>query len=156
MTLARLLAAALVVCSGLALAQTKADSLLGSDQPAATTKPATAASSEPWKFIPNQPADSTAERNPVDRLQTDKYKVFRSLTDTRTLLLGPDADAGMFLSGIDGPLGAEATCYKIRSYVVARDSRNSDSTHPVSYSTCQPAARYQLRTTEIRSGSADR
>jgi hypothetical protein len=47
-------------------------------------------------------------------------------------------------------------CYAIRSYVVARDSKNSDSTHPVSYSTCQPAARYQLRTTEIRSGSAER
>jgi len=156
MTLTRVFAAALVVCSALALAQTKADSLPGSDQPAAASKPATAPSSEPWKFIPKPPADATAERNPVDRLQIDKYKVFRSKTDARTLLLGPDADAGMFLSGIDGQLGAETICYKIRSYVVARDAKNSDSTHPVSYSTCQPAARYQLRTTEIRSGPADR
>jgi len=155
MTPTRLLASALLICPALALAQTKADSLPGSDQPAATSKPATAASSEPWKFIPKQPADATAERNPVDRLQIDKYKVFRFKTDARTLLLGPDADAGMFLSSIDGQVGGDAICYKIRSYVVARDSKNSDSTHPVSYSTCQPAARYQLRTTEIRSGSTD-
>ena len=40
-------------------------------------------------------------------------------------------------------------CYKIRSYVVARDSKNSDSVHPVKYSTCQPASRYQLKTTEL-------
>ncbi|MGP0019249.1 MAG: hypothetical protein ACLPHP_11815 [Candidatus Sulfotelmatobacter sp.] len=51
-------------------------------------------------------------------------------------------------------MNTETVCYAIRSYVVARDSKYSDSTHPVSYSTCQPAARYQLKTTEIR--SADR
>lgn len=40
-------------------------------------------------------------------------------------------------------------CLKIRSYVVARDSKDSDSVHPVKYSTCQPASRYQLKTTEL-------
>ncbi len=38
-------------------------------------------------------------------------------------------------------------CYAIRSYVVARDSKDSEATHPVAYSTCQPASRYQLRKT---------
>ena len=46
--------------------------------------------------------------------------------------------------------------YKIRSYVVARDSKDSDSTHPVSYSTCQPAKRYGLKTTDIQSGALNR
>ena len=175
MTLTRLLPAALVLCSLPAFAQDpQSESSLPSTRlcemrsgtgfisqssvmmesflgPMHAATPA-----EPWKFIPNQPADALAERNAGDRLQIDKFRVFRSKSDTRTLLLGPDADAGMFISGIDGQLGSGATCYKIRSYVVARDSKNSDSTHPVSYSTCQPAARYQLRTTEIRSGSADR
>src|SRR5579864_3552254 len=41
-------------------------------------------------------------------------------------------------------------CLKIRSYVVARDSKDSDSVHPVKYSTCQPASRYQLKTTELK------
>ncbi len=43
----------------------------------------------------------------------------------------------------------DSMCYKIRSYVVARDSKDSDSVHPVKYTTCQPASRYRLKTTEI-------
>ena len=108
---------------------------------------------EPWKFIPNQLADANSGKDPLNRLQIDKYKVFRSNTNKRTLLVGPEADAGMFLTGMEG---LDGTCYAIRSYVVARDSKDSDSTHPVSYSTCQPSSRYRVRTTEIRSGSVDR
>jgi hypothetical protein len=155
MTLTRLLATALVVCSTLAFAQTKADSLAVSAQ-ASASQSATAASSEPWKFIPNQLADASSGKDPLNRLQIDKYKVFRSNTNKRTLLLGPDADAGMILSGLGGDLDGVTTCLMIRSYVVARDSKDSDSTHPVSYSTCQPSTRYRVRTTEIRSGSVDR
>jgi hypothetical protein len=155
MTLTRLLAAALVVCSTLAFAQTKTDSLAVSDKPSAS-QPATAASSQPWKFIPNHVADANSGKDPLNRLQIDKYKVFRSNTNKRSLLLGPEADAGMVLSGLGGELDGVTTCLKIRSYVVARDSKDSDSTHPVSYSTCQPSTRYRVRTTEIRSGSVDR
>jgi hypothetical protein len=155
MTLIRLFAAALAVCSTLAFAQTKIDALAVSDQ-ASASKPATAASSEPWKLIPNQLADASSGKDPLYRLQVEKYKVFRSSTNTRTLLLGPEADAGMVLSGLSGDLDGVTTCLKIRSYVVARDSKDSDSTHPVSYSTCQPSTRYRVRTTEIRSGSIDR
>jgi len=155
MTLTRFFASALVVCSALAFAQTKTDSLAVSD-PAAASKPATTASSEPWKFIPNQLADANSGKDPLNRLQIDQYKVFRSDTNTRALLVSPEADAGMILSGLSGELDGVTTCLKIRSYVVARDSKDSDSTHPVSYSTCQPAKRYSLRTTEMRSGSLDR
>ena len=155
MTLTRLLAAALVASSALAFAQTKTDSLAVSDQ-AAASKFATTASSEPWKFIPNQLADANSGKDPLNRLQIDQYKVFRSDTNTRTLLVSPEADAGMILSGLSGDVDGVTTCLKIRSYVVARDSKDSDSTHPVSYSTCQPAKRYSLRTTEMRSGSVDR
>jgi len=41
---------------------------------------------------------------------------------------------------------ADHYCLKIRSYLMARDSRSSDSTHLVGYSTCLPASRYRLRT----------
>jgi len=156
MTLTRLLAAALVVCSALAFAQTKTDSLAVADQAPATRKHPAVASSEPWNFIETQLADASAGKDPLDRFQIDKYKVFRSNTNTRTLLVSPEADAGMILSGLSGDLDGITTCLKIRSYVVARDSKDSDSTHPVSYSTCQPAKRYSLRTTDMRSGSVDR
>lgn len=48
---------------------------------------------------------------------------------------------------------ADTTCYAIRSYVVARDDKDSDSTHFVRYSTCQPASRYRLKTAQVE-GSA--
>ena len=44
----------------------------------------------------------------------------------------------------------EVTCLKIRSYVVARDSKNSESTHLVHYSTCQPASRYRVKTIQLQ------
>jgi hypothetical protein len=152
MTLTRLLAATLLVYSALAIAQTKTDSLAGSAQAAAANKVATVASSEPWKIIPSQPMHALSGSNALDPVRVDKYKVSRSKSDTRTLLLGPEADAGMVLSALDGQLDADIDCLKIRSYVVARDSKHSDSTHPVSYSTCQPASRYRLKTTDLRSG----
>jgi hypothetical protein len=37
-------------------------------------------------------------------------------------------------------------CLKIRSYLMAPDGKNSDSTHLAGYSTCLPASRYRLRT----------
>lgn len=50
----------------------------------------------------------------------------------------------------------DVMCLKIRSYVMARDSRDSDSTHLVGYSTCQPASRYRLRTTQLQTDPSDR
>ncbi len=38
-----------------------------------------------------------------------------------------------------------ATCYKMRAYYVVRDSRNPDVTRPDGYSTCEPAARFQVK-----------
>jgi hypothetical protein len=40
----------------------------------------------------------------------------------------------------------EATCYTLRTYRVVRDDPESDTTRPAGYSTCQRAARFQLRT----------
>jgi hypothetical protein len=152
MTLTRLLVAALIFCSVPAFAQDQRP-LKQNDLARGTwfvSKSDTAATpEEPWRLVPNQPADATTGANPLDRLQFDKYKVFRSKTDTRTFLLGPEADAGMVLSSLDGPDGV-ITCLKIRSYVVARDSKDSDSTHPVSYSTCQPSNRYRVKSAEMR------
>lgn len=40
---------------------------------------------------------------------------------------------------------AGGTCYAIRSYVVARDSKDSDSVHPAGYSTCVASNKVQLK-----------
>jgi hypothetical protein len=42
--------------------------------------------------------------------------------------------------------GVEKTCYAIRSYVVERDEKDSDSTHLVHTSTCVPANQYGIKT----------
>jgi len=42
----------------------------------------------------------------------------------------------------------DGVCYKLRSYKVARDDRDSDSTHPVGYSTCQRASKFQMRSAD--------
>jgi hypothetical protein len=39
-------------------------------------------------------------------------------------------------------------CYSIRSYLMARDSKDSDSTHLVRVSNCLPARQYSLKTTD--------
>ncbi len=156
MTLARLLAAPLVICSALVFAQQKPGPLAVPTLMADASQSATVALSEPWKFIPNQPTDAVNDKTSLNRLQIDQYKLVPSKTDARTLLAGPNADAGMILSSLGGQPDSDNTCLKIRSYVVARDSKDSDSTHPVSYSTCQPSSRYRLKTTEIRTQSVDR
>lgn len=156
MTLTRLLAAPLLICSALVFAQQKPNFLALPTQFADANQSAAIAAAEPWKFIPSQPADAVTGKDPLNRLQIDQYKLAPSKTDARTLLVGPEADGGMILAGVDGPMDGVTTCLKIRSYVVARDSKNSDSTHPVSYSTCQPSSRYRVRTTEMRTETVDR
>ena len=111
--------------------------------------------SEPWRIIPESTAKAGLPNDPLARLQAsqpDRYN------DKRDVLINSDAKAGTIpllslvpeaeTTGVDslGRIADDATCLKIRSYVVARDSKDSDSTHLVRYSTCQPASRYQLRT----------
>ena len=50
----------------------------------------------------------------------------------------------------EGQLQTDTLCYSMRSYKVARDNSQSDSTHPIGYSTCQPATRF--RTYSIQYG----
>lgn len=66
----------------------------------------------------------------------------------RTLLNFSPERTDEFVITPAGDFGADAFCFKMRSYVVARDSKHSDSTHLVGYSTCQPARRYGLKKVE--------
>ena len=78
--------------------------------------------------------------DPLLRLQATHVPVFNLDTSPKpNRLLTPSDMDKMLLSG-------DTFCLKMRSYLVARDSRRSDSTHLVGYSTCQPANRYRLRT----------
>jgi hypothetical protein len=98
---------------------------------------------EPWRIVPSKPADSSSGQNALDPLRLDQYRLDQIKGDPHTRHFKLDA------------LDADTTCYAIRSYVVARDSKDSDSTHPAGYSTCQPSNRYRVRGAEIRLQTGD-
>ena len=85
-------------------------------------------------------------QNPLARLEsslppqfeTDQNKNAKTLLD-----LTPELGPGSVI--YPEQLAGGATCYAIRSYVVARDRKNSDSVHPVSSSTCVSANKVQLK-----------
>jgi hypothetical protein len=158
MTLARLLTAALVLCSLPAFTQDqrplKQDELWRPGAGLSRCFPAgrysfpsldtTATPSEPWRIGLSRPADLGFGQNALDPKRLDQYRLDRVQGDPRIRHFKLDAS------------DADTTCYTIRSYVVARDSKDSDSTHPAGYSTCRPSNRYQVRSAEIRVESSDR
>jgi hypothetical protein len=119
---------------------------------------------EPWRIIP----DSSTSRGAI-RFKNDAGSVpypktapgegFRLFLNTPawpkpTVVVRPDGQsATIVLPG--GEYVGDPICYSIRSYLVARDEKDSDSTHPVGSSTCQPARRYGVKNAQTNPGSAD-
>jgi hypothetical protein len=78
---------------------------------------------------------------PLNRIHVDEYNPRSTqLTVPRFLLRNQD------LQSQDD----DSLCYTVRSYKVARDNPQSDSTHAVGSSTCQPAARFHTHSIELR------
>jgi hypothetical protein len=147
MTSVRLLTAAVLICTASAFAQEQSSSATHPNRTDEPEKAAQAAATEPWKLVLNQPADWNSGKNRLQQFQIDAYKIDRSRID-------PNRQAFRWGSQIDDIVVDDTLCYKIRSYVVARDNKDSDSVHPVGYSTCQPASRYRLKKTQIQTGSS--
>jgi len=141
MTSARPLAAFVLLCSGFAFAQQNPAIHGSSVAPAASEK--AAVSSEPWSISPNIQAKANVPQDPLARLETSqppKYKNDQG-QGTKTLFF-PNPGNGFLISP---ETLADNSCFAIRSYVVARDRKDSDSTHLVGYTTCVPSRKYQVR-----------
>jgi len=159
MTLSRLLAAALMLCSLPLFAQDHPKSHRMAGQPPLFCFKPAATSEEPWTIVSDLPGKSTSGADLMERLNSNaQFHVDSerpacrvSATDSwdRTLSTTWVSAAGNLETAVLNSQ-SDLTCYTIRSYVVARDSKDSDSTHPAGYSTCRPSDRYQVRTTEIR------
>jgi hypothetical protein len=165
MPLTRLLVVALLATPLSAFAQSEAKLAQPAPDlfaPHTNTQPAT---SEPWRIIPDNASKTASSRDSFSAQQASQAHP-DSPDQLRNWILEdiPDPPA---TSASDAPttnipvpameaFNSDNTCYAIRSYVVARDDKDSDSTHLVHYSTCQPAARYRLRTTEIETQSPAR
>ena len=83
----------------------------------------------------------------------EHWRIIPKSDKDRILLMNPETDRKGMAVSPDGPLAADTLCYSIRSYLVKRDSKHSDSVHPAGYSTCVPAARYRLKTADAVSDS---
>jgi hypothetical protein len=120
MTPTRLLIVALLLCPIALFSQDQQGQSSNGPSIAIVPPKAPDTLSEPWRIIPPQ----------FNLNKPSQFLVPR---------------AGSEIASLD-----DSMCYNIRSYVVARDSKYSDSVHPVKYTTCVPASRYQLKTTEMR------
>ena len=92
-------------------------------------------SAEPWRIIPRQWQSSNSEKE--------------TLGEPLVLTLDGNGHARPRTTVLTGP--TDDVCYTMRTYVVARDSKDSDSTHPVKATTCLPGSRLRLKTTEANS-----
>ena len=65
--------------------------------------------------------------------------------------IAPNSHVGFTVSP-DGRVtwSMDKTCFAIRSYLMARDDKDTDSTHLVRTSTCIPSNKYELRTADVR------
>jgi hypothetical protein len=133
MPFSRMLAAAILLCAS-ALAQ--------------NVKPVTGSN----EAIP--PAN--AQRTPATA-ESQLTEAVRSLENARDRYNFDNMIVHLDDSGaIPGGAMMDTTCYTMRSYLVARDDKNSDSTHPVGYSTCQRASQYRLKSAQLGSNSPSR
>jgi hypothetical protein len=151
MPVARLLAlASLLLYSLSTLAQDEPKLPAVPPSRVAALAPVTAVAAQPSKIaaIDISALDSPKLSFPQSGIQDQKL----NRDDVDNFLTDPPSGKAK-KAGINEESANDSECLYIRSYVVARDSKYSDSTHLVSYSTCQPARRYGVKTTELKQTS---
>jgi hypothetical protein len=166
MTLVRILVVFLPLCSLVAIAQDSPGRAPSNAEIFKCLTPGVPTiSSEPWRIITNRTPDSEPELE--DHVRQAHKVSSDSRPECQEGYLRSSTDAGMQMAWLSGMAADKSrvgspvseddpTCYTIRTYVVARDGKGSDSTHPVRYSTCTPADRYKVKTAEERIRARDR
>ncbi len=109
-------------------------------KPAADQKASTSAYPNSWSILgaPSVGAaslDASSIRNPEAGPDLGKYEL--NWVPTQRLQRGTRVNP------------EQAYCYKLRTYRVKRDERDSDLVHIAGYTTCQPSSLYTLRTSDI-------
>jgi len=137
---ARLLVAAAFLSSTLLIAQ---DTAPNKSQVPDNSNLASTSHNLPLMIDRPGPTWGAAPQNPLLRFQATEPPMFAQDHLTKIKVLNIQ-EIGSFALPPD--LFVDHYCLKIRSYLMARDSKYSDSTHLVGYSTCLPASKYRLRT----------
>jgi hypothetical protein len=154
MRIARLLAVVSLLCSFSVLAQDEPKVSPNGAVPApnAVAPVTTAVAAEPSRIAAVNASALNASKSPFTQLQSGMQDQRLNRDDVDNFLTDPPSNKAK-TAGINEESANDSECLYIRSYVVARDGKDSDSTHMVSYSTCQPARRYGLKTTELKQNS---
>ncbi len=92
-------------------------------------------------------AQSAPEKAPLASLSADSVPL-STRTGEHSPRLNQFGVPRVWLVNPDGQEQGDTLCYTMRSFKVARDNPQSDSTHAAGYSTCQPAARFHVHTIE--------
>jgi hypothetical protein len=171
MRLASLLAPVLLISSPLAFSQSVQDrpnfdaalqpgsDLLTQLFPGLDTSAATFA--QPWRIFAEQPQQTSIGQS-APNTPNEQAKVNDMAEQAARLLASMPHDPSQHFwvkFSPEGKIlgwGVAETCLTIRSYQVARDDKDSDATHLVRSSTCQPASRYGLKTTVMKQSTSDR
>lgn len=138
MTPARLLVPVLLLCPAFLFAQENLQKTSPMNDPLASRS---GNSISAPRIDPLGRTPTPVPQDPLARLESSLPPRFNPSDSAKTILppeWGPD-------SVISPGQLAGGTCYAIRSYVVARDSKDSDSVHPAGYSTCVPSNKVQLK-----------
>ena len=140
MPLVRLSAIALLLCPLWSFAQIAP----ASPEPGTASQPALFAiapeASYLWQTASSQ---SSIDKSSTKQEMPARQTFFRPTGDD-LFLVQPSEDKGILIAG-DSPTLGDSFCLSIRSYVMARDSKYSDSTHLVRSSTCVPARKYKVK-----------
>jgi hypothetical protein len=140
MRLTHLLAIAALLCAGETFAQTTSSQNPSSDISAPPLSSGNQASADQFRISPHPQSDfasqSAASNDPMDRIRVDQFDP-NPPARNRLVHRGAYYDAGV-------------SCYRIRSYRVVRDSRDSDATHIDGYSTCVRAENLRVYRTKDR------
>ncbi|MGA2021342.1 MAG: hypothetical protein ABSH02_12185 [Candidatus Sulfotelmatobacter sp.] len=136
MSIFRLFSLSLVVVAGVATltAQSSSDKI-----PAAIQSPDSSqvdSSARTDLLSPNLNAGLNPP-NPLDRILIGDYRPHLSQFSVPHILRAY-------------PEQGDGACLKMRTYKVARDGPHSDSTHSAGYTTCTPAARFQVHTAVLK------
>lgn len=151
MPLSRFLAIALLLFPPTAFSQSMlTDAPSGARQTAEVAR-----NSEPWRIFPAGGLKPALPRDSLSQHQVQQAQILKEEYDPDAAMLdAPAPDSVTILP--KSRVFTEYACYAIRSYVVARDSKDSDSTHMVHYSTCQPASKYQVKSIELQARPQNR
>jgi hypothetical protein len=142
MSLTRFVAVGILSCAGYVFAQVPSISMF----PAPPASDVTTGDQASTILYPLFDVDRVLKSAPQNEQWEDQAKTQINSREDLLNLFDAERNRPRFIPRAQ--LQNDATCFAIRSYRMVRDDPQSDSTHRDGYTTCVPAARFRVYTTD--------